>query len=134
MGTVVAAEALEVLAKLREERGQHDRAVDGLEATLAALSEARVAVLLVPEELDRSTLWFGSDPVPVASSRQAVIDLGGDEPQEGPTVDVLIRAALGTGAAVRIIPPRPFPNRSAPSSAGDPSPRRRRSAAGDDLR
>ena len=113
MATVVAEEAREVLAKLREERGQHDRAVDGLEATLAALSEARVAVLLLPEELDGPTLWFGPDPVPVASSRRALTDLGGDEPKEGPAVDVLIRAALGTGAAVRIVPAQALPEQVA---------------------
>ena len=107
--TAVAEDTRQLLEKLREERGQRDRAADGLEATTAALSEARVAVLLVPEEIDVPSLWFGSAPVPVAAARQALADLGGDEPQEGPAVDVLIRAALGTGAAVRIVPPAALP-------------------------
>jgi hypothetical protein len=107
--TVVAEEARHVLAKFKEERGQHDRAASGLQATLAALSEARVAVLLVPENLDDTTLWFGSDPVPVATSRRALIDLGGQDPQEGPATDVLIRAALGTGATARLVPSRALP-------------------------
>ncbi len=111
--TAVAEDTRQLLAKLREERGQRDRAADGLEATMAALSEARVAVLLVPEELDVPSLWFGSGPVPVAGSRQALADLGADGPQEGPAVDVLIRAALGTGAAVRIVPSAALPERVA---------------------
>jgi peptide subunit release factor 1 (eRF1) len=109
LATVVAEETRQILAKLKEERGQQDRAVDGLQATSAALSEARVAVLLVPEDLDDTTLCFGSDPVPVATSSSALLDLGGDDPQEGPAVDVLIRAALGTGATVRIVPKHALP-------------------------
>ncbi|CAA9251096.1 MAG: hypothetical protein AVDCRST_MAG76-2275 [uncultured Acidimicrobiales bacterium] len=110
LATAVADDTRRLLEKLREEGGQHDRAADGLEATMAALSEARAAALLVPTELDGPGLWFGADTVPVAASRQALIDLGGDEPQEGPAVDVLIRAALGTGAAVRIIPAGALPD------------------------
>jgi hypothetical protein len=109
LATAVAEEARQVLAKFKEERGQHDRAADGLQATLAALSEARVAVLLVPDDLDDITLWFGSDPVPIATSSRALVDLGGADPQEGPAADVLIRAALGTGATVRIVPSHALP-------------------------
>lgn len=113
LATAVAQEARELLEKLKEERGQQDRAAEGLQATTAALNEARVAVLLVPAEMEDATLWFGAEAVPVAASRQALTDLGGDEPQEGPAVDVLIRAALGTGAAVRILPAAALPQQVA---------------------
>ena len=108
VATAVAEDTRQLLDKLREERGQHDRAADGVGPTVTALCEARVAALLVPEELEGS-LWFGSEPVPVAAARQELVDLGGDDPREGPAADVLIRAALGTGAAVRIVPARALP-------------------------
>lgn len=92
-----------------DERGQDDRAADGLTATAAAVSEARAAAILVPEDVGGATLWYGSDPVPVATSRQALTDLGGDEPREGPANEVLIRAALGTGAGIRIVPATALP-------------------------
>jgi hypothetical protein len=109
LSTEVASATTELLQKLKEERGQEDRAASGLAATAAALSEARVAVVLLPQDLEGSTLWYGSDAVPVATSRQALVDLGGDDPHQGPAGDVLIRAALGTGAGVRIVPPAALP-------------------------
>ena len=109
LATEVAAGTAELLQKMKEERGQDDRAADGLAATAAAVSEARAAAVLVPEDVGGATLWYGSEPVPVASSRQALTDLGGDEPGEGPANEVLIRAALGTGAGIRIVPANALP-------------------------
>lgn len=119
LATEVASGTTELLRKLKEERGQDDRAAAGLAATAAAVSEARAAVVLVPEEVEGATLWYGSQPVPVATSRQALIDIGGEDPKEGPASEVLIRAALGTGAGIRIVPHPPFPRASVPSCAGE---------------
>ena len=113
VATATAQETRQLLEKLNEERGQGDRAAAGLEAVAAAVSEARAAVVLVPADLDGATLWFGAEPVPVATSRQALTDLGGTEPQEGPAVDVLVRAALGTGAGLRVVPPAGAPGKVA---------------------
>ena len=99
-----ATEAL--LEKFREEKGQQDKAVDGAGPTAEALSMGQLHVLLVGAEPDDDRLaWFGPDPIPVSVERQPLTDLGVDSPQEGRLVDVLIRAALATGAGVRIIPP-----------------------------
>jgi hypothetical protein len=99
-----ATEAL--LEKLREEAGQQDKAAEGVAATAQALSMGQVEVLLLhdePEE-DRSA-WFGPDPIPVAAAPEALESLGVESAQEGRLADVLIRAALATGAGIRIIPP-----------------------------
>ena len=93
------------LERFREERGQKDHAADGPSATIAALNEARVEILLVPGDVNRTdSAWFGADPIPVALSAEALHQMGIKQPERGPLVDVLIRAALGTGAGVRIIP------------------------------
>ena len=92
-----------VLTRFREEEGQHDKAVEGVAATATALAQAKVAVLLVAEADDERTLWFGSDPALLASDDQALKALGVDSPEEGPVRDVLMRAALGTGAGIRVV-------------------------------
>ena len=94
-----------LLEKFREESGQDDRAADGPARTLEALSAAQVDVLLVhPQPDDDRTAWCGPDPIPVTTTAEDISGLGIGEPVEAPLIDVLIRAALGTGAGVRIIP------------------------------
>ena len=94
-----------VLDKFREERGQHDRAADGTEETLGALAAAQVDVLLVHDDPeDDRTTWFGPDPTQVATTASVLGDLGVADPTEGRLVDVAVRAALGTGAGIRMIP------------------------------
>ena len=92
------------LQKFEEERGQNDRASDGVEATVEALTRAQVETLLLHDNADdERKLWFGPDPTLVATERQTLIDLGVEEPQQGRLSDVLVRAAVGTGADVRIV-------------------------------
>jgi hypothetical protein len=62
-------------------------------------------VLLVHDDPDdERTAWFGADAIPMSSQAGDLKGLGVDSPVEGRLVDVLIRAALGTGAGVRIVP------------------------------
>lgn len=105
VGTVVLDRLQSVLAEFQEERGQGDRATDGLAATVDAIRKAQVATLLIHDDpADDRTLWFGDDPSLVAMSRN---DLDGiaDHVEEGRMADVLVRAAVGTGADVVIVPP-----------------------------
>jgi peptide subunit release factor 1 (eRF1) len=98
--TTVAA-----LEKFREEHGQDDRAADGIDATLEALNESRVDVLLVHDDpSDERAAWSGPDPIPVAASPVPLQDLGITETEPGRLVDLAIRAALVTGAGVRVVP------------------------------
>lgn len=93
-----------LLARFSEERGQHDKAVEGPDATAHALARSQVAVLLVadvPSE-DR-TLSFGPEPALLAPTDPQLKELGVDSPQRGPARDVLVRAALGTGARIRVL-------------------------------
>jgi len=47
--------------------------------------------------------FVGPDPVHVALSAQELLDLGVEQPWEAPLDEVLVRAAMGTGADVRFI-------------------------------
>jgi release factor family 2 len=93
-----------LLARFEQERGQHDKAVEGVEATARALAMAQVAVLLIADgsEDDRQ-LWFGPDPALLAPNDQELKELGVDSPVQGPAKDVLTRAALGTGSGIRVL-------------------------------
>ena len=107
VGLAVNADTDALLEKFREERGQNDRAVEGVEATLNALAMAAVDVLLLtPEDPDDTrTAWFGADPTQVALREDDLRGLGVEEPSAGRLVDVAVRAALGTGAGIRIVEP-----------------------------
>ena len=63
-----------------------------------------MAVLLLPERgLDR-TLWFGPDATLLSTSESDLAGMGMDDPHEAPAEDVLLRAAVATGAEVRLVP------------------------------
>jgi hypothetical protein len=98
-----ARDTVATLEKLREELGQHDRAVEGLSPTLDALARAQVDELLVAD-VDGGDGWFGDDAVPVAASADALTGLGIAAPRSARAIDVAVRAALGTGARVRVVP------------------------------
>ena len=93
-----------LLARFAEERGQHDKAVERVDATARALARAQVAVLLIADEGDDDrTLWFGPDPALLAATDQELKELGVDSPEQGSARDVLVRATLGTGAGIRML-------------------------------
>ena len=103
--TVAARRTVEVLEEFRMHRGRHDRAVEGVGPTLQALRENRVAALLfhdVPADARRA--WFGSDPTAVAPTAEMVEGVGGGPIGDGRLVDVAVRAAATSGAAVRLVP------------------------------
>jgi hypothetical protein len=114
--TTVDADNQAVAERFAEERGQAagapraeqgDRAVEGAAATLAALGRGQVDTLLLAGLFldDERTAWFGPAPTDVAAERGTLADLGVAEPVEGRLVDVAVRAALGTGASVRVLDP-----------------------------
>ena len=103
----VRREGEDLLAMFDEERAQADRAVDGLAPTVRALEMGQVAVLLLADDPDDRTLWFGPEPTAIGTSAHELHDLGVPEPLEGRATDVLIRAAIGSGAAIRLLDARP---------------------------
>jgi hypothetical protein len=102
--TIVGHDTTEVLQKYAEELGQNDRATEGVDETIGALQRAQVdALLLMESELPDRTAWYGPDPAQLATKVNALETFAVDEPIEAPLVDVLVRAALGTDAGVRIV-------------------------------
>lgn len=95
----------ELLGRFTEERGQQDRATDGLEGTVAALAQGKVGtLLLVDDPGDGRRAWFAGQPTAVATRPDDLAALG-LAPVEAALPDVLVRAALGTGAAVHVLDP-----------------------------
>jgi hypothetical protein len=105
VATVVANETATLLAKFREELGQRDRAVNGPGPVLEALAKGQVGVLLVHDDPDDDRrVWFGPDPLHAGARRDVVEAMGVATPREGRLVDVCLRAALGSGAGIRMVP------------------------------
>jgi Bacterial archaeo-eukaryotic release factor family 2 len=101
----LAVKNLDLLEEYAQERGQLKRACDGVEDVVAALRKAQVQTLLVTTQAPADgTLWFGPEPAAIATTAAELTDLGVTEPAQGPLVDVLVRAAVGTGADVQIAP------------------------------
>ena len=102
---LVDQETGRVLDRFREEVGQRDLAVKGTDNTLEALSKAQVDTLLVHDDPeDDRPAFFTSEPIPVAATESRLEELGVEPRTEGRLIDVVVRAALGTGATVRVIP------------------------------
>jgi peptide subunit release factor 1 (eRF1) len=80
------------------------RAVQGRQATLAALAADRVATLLVSPETAAGQAWFGEQGTAVYLDRESAL-VAGRPIHSGRLVDVAIRSALLSGARVRILPP-----------------------------
>jgi hypothetical protein len=93
-----------LLARFEEELGQRDLAVEGADATVAALAKAQVDVILIRDDPDdRRTVWFGPEPTQIGLDRQAVEAMGVEDPREGRLRDGLVRAALGTSARIHVL-------------------------------
>lgn len=79
-------------------------AVEGIEDTLSALFERRAERVLVHvDPSDDRTAWFGPEAGQVAADPSTFETLG-IEAQEGPLLEVCLRAAHGTGAAIWFVP------------------------------
>jgi hypothetical protein len=108
----VAHETLDLLAEFAQERGQTKRACDGLEDVVHALRKAQVESLLLTTELsaateDGPTLAYTDDPAVIGTTADEVASLGVTGARQGPAVDVLVRAAVATGAQVHLVPHEP---------------------------
>jgi hypothetical protein len=66
-------------------------------------------LLIRPDANDPRTALYGPEPALVGLERDDLRAMGVDDPQEGPLEEVAVRAALGTGAAVRLLPAGDLP-------------------------
>lgn len=107
---LAARETESLLETFREEAGQRDLAARGADATVQALARAQVEVLLVHDDPDdERSGWVGPSPEQVARRGETLREIGID-PTEARLVDAAIRAALGTGARVRMVGPDDVPD------------------------
>lgn len=105
VATAVAHDTAELIAKFREELGQHDRAANGPQAVAAALCEGRVDVLLINDDpADERTAWIGPEGSHIALELGPLKEMGVDAPTEARLPDAFLRAAIGTSAKVRVVP------------------------------
>jgi hypothetical protein len=94
----------ELLDRFEQERAKHELAADGLDATFQALARSQVDVLLVEDRpQDTRSAWFGETGQLVALDRDALLAFGEITPAEGRLVDIAVRAALLSGATVRVL-------------------------------
>jgi hypothetical protein len=107
VATEVASGTTAVLRRFVELRERRAVLADGPGATFAALREGLVEQLLVHDDPDdERRAWFDPvTPTSVAMEAQTLRDLG-LEPIDAPLVDVAVWAALGTDAAVHLVPGR----------------------------
>lgn len=106
VATIAADETVAILEKFKEERGQGDRAAEGVAATIAALNERSVETLLLGHDADdERTVWFSTEP-PLAALEKHELEAYGvrDGAEEGRLADVLARAAFLSGARIRVVP------------------------------
>jgi hypothetical protein len=104
LSDVLAGDTVELLEKYAEERGQRDRASEGVARTIESVRMSQVDTLILTDARDEDrTVWIGPDPTHVALAEQELRDLGVDAPVEVKLDEALVRATLGTGAAVRFV-------------------------------
>ncbi|HET6795300.1 MAG TPA: Vms1/Ankzf1 family peptidyl-tRNA hydrolase, partial [Acidimicrobiales bacterium] len=105
VASVVASDTTDALRKFHEQLGEGNRAVQGAAGTLGALAGSQVGLLMVHEDPDDGRqAFFGPEAHQVAGTAEDVRAMGVAEPRQARLVDVCIRAALGTGAGVRVVP------------------------------
>jgi peptide subunit release factor 1 (eRF1) len=93
-----------LLERIHTHLGPDGLAVEGSRDTINALAAGRVATLVVSDDPnDARTAWFGHEPTELFAS-QAEARRSRTLFSEGALVDVAVRAALLTGARVRMIP------------------------------
>lgn len=103
-------ENLAVIEEFEQERGQHDRAVEGLANTVGALQRAQVQALVAAGDFGaEATLYVGTDPLLLAVEEQELLDLGAESVVAAPAGPALLRAAVATGADLVFVPGGPTP-------------------------
>ena len=98
-------EDLAIVEKFEEERGQHDRAVEGLADVVEALRRAQVETLVLDDDpSSTATLFAGPDPLLLAVAGQELRDLGISEIEEVRADAAIVRALVGSGGQLVIVP------------------------------
>ena len=92
-----------VLEEYGRERGRGG-AVDGLAATVAALRQAQVETLLLVDHPEANgEAWIGPEPTLLALTEPELRELGVDHTQRDRMDAALVRALVGTDAAIAVL-------------------------------
>lgn len=103
--SIAAEETATLLGRFAELRGRGTGCAQGASDVVKALQMALVDTLLVADDDDAQPLaWFGPEPFHVALDRSELDAMGVTQAEQAPLVDVAVRAALGTGARVHVVP------------------------------
>lgn len=105
LADAVTSETIELLERFSQERARDGGlAVDGPAATLAAIRMAAVDTLILTDERDEMVeAWFGPAPTQCGATERELRELGVNHPRSAPLVEIAVRGALGTDAAVRVV-------------------------------
>lgn len=116
-GMLAAAEVGEVLdGRLNErdrthrdmllaQRARHPAASEGVNAAVAALQRGQAQALLLNHPAEHPTpAWAGSSPTHIALSAEELRVYGSSSAYETPLDSALIRATVGTGAELVVLP------------------------------
>ncbi|MER5182029.1 hypothetical protein ABT009_27355 [Streptomyces sp. NPDC002896] len=91
-------------------RARYGSAAEGMAATVAALQRSQARSLLINERTEFSTrVWTGPQPTHIALSPADLRSFGVSAVEEQPADAALIRAAVGTGAELVVVPPQEEP-------------------------
>ncbi|WP_233576063.1 baeRF2 domain-containing protein [Saccharopolyspora rhizosphaerae] len=106
VGAVVDDRVQSVISDFERERGEHSRATEGWESTVAAVQRGQVETLLraVPDASERpSTLHIGPSQADIATSESALTDMGVQGVQTAPADSALVRGLAGTDSALVLV-------------------------------
>ncbi|MGP3982922.1 baeRF2 domain-containing protein [Streptomyces sp. KR80] len=100
----------ERIGRFLAERAREGGAAEGLSATVAALQRGQAGVLLLnrPAQFPRR-LWAGPEPAQIALSAADLQSFGVSAVEEQPADAALIRAVVGTGAELVVVPQDDLP-------------------------
>lgn len=97
-------EALSAVEELEEELGQHDRAVQGMAATVEALRRAQPGTIFLPAGDDVGRLYVGAQAMELATDPRELTDLGVTGVWEDRADAAIVRAAVATSAELILLP------------------------------
>jgi hypothetical protein len=92
-----------------EAASAHGLAVTGTPAVVEALRKAQVETLVLADEQDDEQLLVGAAPLEIGGSEQDMSALGVTDAARLPADRALLRAAVGSGAAVAVVPRAALP-------------------------
>ena len=99
-------DVIAILERYEENRGRQTLAAEGLAAVVGALRNSQVDTVVLTEDYtgEDEQLWYGPEAMHLGTARDELTAMGVDAPAQAAAIDVLLRAALATNAAVVRVP------------------------------